>query len=160
MRDLFTIADLVRLFGCKQRSLQIWSDHGAIEPLPGTVRAGSGTVKRFDRRETEIAGILAAYNRQTGAPIGRLWELAGMLRGFIYGDDPVDADYQAMLVDAREGTLPVYLVIEPTGNDPNAISFHFMAGPITSAYEPDDPFSSETLVAVNLTAVFSRIPKE
>ena len=157
MRDRFTISDLARMFGGKPRSYQLWSDRGVIEPLPETKMKGTGTAKAFDRRQTEIAGIVTEYHRLAGASIGSLMNLARYV-------ELVLADHRGPFVKAaRSGKGPAWLMFSPIGDHPDTgIKGLLGRGFIAPArYNPDDPMQTATsFVGINLTAVFAKIPKD
>lgn len=143
MRDRSAISDLARMFGGKPRSFQLWSDRGVIEPLPETKMKGTGTAQAFDRRQTEIAGIVAAFHRQTRAPIGQLWQLADFFTHYLNIDNP-------SLTDARIGKGGAWLLVYLLDNDPDELAVDlwvdFMAQ--HQAGWDDLFYNSETSVAI------------
>jgi hypothetical protein len=80
--DYYTLADLARVTGAKRRSLQLWADAGVIVPEKSTDRGGSGTHRRFSRKEAIIACIVHAFALHQIA-IGELQEISTAIRFFI-----------------------------------------------------------------------------
>jgi hypothetical protein len=77
----YTLADLARVTGAKRRSLQLWADAGVIVPEKSTDRGGSGTHRRFSRKEAVIACIVHAFALHQIA-IGELQLISTAMRGF------------------------------------------------------------------------------
>lgn len=59
----YTLADLTELTGAKRRTVQLWAEAGAIIADPGTDRAGTGTHRKFSRREAIIALVISPLAR-------------------------------------------------------------------------------------------------
>jgi hypothetical protein len=78
----YTLADLARVTGAKRRSLQLWADAKIIAANRGTDRAGTGTHRRFSRKEAIIACIIHAFALHQIA-IGELQHIARVVRFFI-----------------------------------------------------------------------------
>lgn len=78
----YSLADLERISGAKRRSIQLWADAGVIEANPITDRAGTGTHRRFSRKEAIITCVIRAFASHQIA-IGELIEISKNLRSFI-----------------------------------------------------------------------------
>ena len=78
----YTLADLARVTGAKRRSLQLWADSKIIIAHGGTDRAGTGTHRRFSRREAIVACVIHAFALHQIA-IGELFRIALVVRFFV-----------------------------------------------------------------------------
>jgi len=61
MKTNYSLADLTKLTGAKRRSVQLWAEAGVIQAKRETERAGTGTHRRFSRREAIIACIVKVF---------------------------------------------------------------------------------------------------
>jgi hypothetical protein len=75
----FTLAHVAAAAGVKPRTAQIWAEAGAIVPVRGTDRRGTGVHRRFNRDEVMIACILASPAKLQMS-IGTLIAIAGRVR--------------------------------------------------------------------------------
>jgi hypothetical protein len=95
----------------KPRTLQLWTDAGALLALPDTDRKGSGAHRLYNESELEIAVVLQALAGSFRIPVGKLKKIAADLRGlFLAENDPPDeSPLLANLARARKGVIPVWL---------------------------------------------------
>jgi DNA-binding transcriptional MerR regulator len=97
--------------GVKPRTLQLWTDAGALQALPGSDRKGSGAHRLYQESELEIAVVLMALAGSFRIPVGKLKGIAEDLRSlFAAKSDPAeDTPLIANLARARKGVIPVWL---------------------------------------------------
>src|SRR5215208_916304 len=80
--DSYTLADLERVTSAKRRSLQLWADAKVIMADRSTDRAGTGTHRRFSRKEAIVACIVHAFALHQVA-IGELLYISLLVRFWI-----------------------------------------------------------------------------
>ncbi|WP_156795703.1 hypothetical protein [Bradyrhizobium icense] len=79
MMESYSLGDLVNITGAKRRSIQLWADAGVIQAERGTERAGTGTHRRFSRREAIVACVIHPFaERQIS--IGELLSISAIIR--------------------------------------------------------------------------------
>ena len=105
---LLTLNQLAKQVGAKPRALQLWTDGGALKPLEGTDRKGSGAWRLYSHEECELATILAQTHQAFHLPVGQLAELAQAIRDL--GGHPAR---QESFERARKGTHAVWLIAAP-----------------------------------------------
>jgi hypothetical protein len=115
--DSYTLADLERVTGAKRRSLQLWADAGVIEAIRGTNRAGTGTHRRFSRREAIIACCIHGFALHQMA-IGELFHVSLCLRvWFEVGQEQAPARVESIIRPAIKGEGDALLVVESWKDD-------------------------------------------
>jgi DNA-binding transcriptional MerR regulator len=102
----YTLADIVRITGAKQRSIQLWADAGVIRADTSTERRGTGTHRRFSRNEAIIASIINVFSKRQVA-IGELQRLASALRRFLQ----IGTNRRRIEIAVSEVEHEIYLVI-------------------------------------------------
>jgi hypothetical protein len=102
---MFTLADLVKMTGAKRRTVQLWSEGGAIKALPVTDRQGSGVHREFNLDEAMVAAVLVPF-AEKGLPIGRLIFVGDTIRHWL--KDPKERE---KLEAARDDMRPIYMVV-------------------------------------------------
>lgn len=83
-----TLLGLVRRVGAKRRAVQLWAEAGAIQADPISEGVGTGTHRRFSRREIKIAKCLAKFAAMQIA-IGELVRIGEVLRPVIEDIDGI-----------------------------------------------------------------------
>ncbi|QKC84384.1 hypothetical protein [Mesorhizobium sp. NZP2077] len=107
----YTLADLTRIVGAKRRTIQLWAEAGAIKADDETERAGTGTHRRFSRREALIACLLkpfADYQMSIGFLIG----IADSIR-----DEGAAAWRWELLERAIQDESMVYMLLRRFGHE-------------------------------------------
>jgi hypothetical protein len=107
---LITLTQLAKLVAAKPRALQLWTDGGALKPLEGTDRKGSGAWRLYSHGECELAAILTQVHQAFHLPVGRLAELAQAIRDLKTGSAKGEAFERA-----RKGAHAVWLIAAPKG---------------------------------------------
>jgi hypothetical protein len=115
---LVTLTQLAQMVGAKPRALQLWTDGGALKPLEGTDRKGSGAWRLYTHEECELAAILAQVHLAFRLPVGELAALAQALRQIL-----TQAGSREAFDRARKGAHAVWLVGAPRGDDGFDIGF-------------------------------------
>jgi hypothetical protein len=101
----YTLADLTRLSGARRRSLQLWAEGGVLLADGATERAGTGTHRKFSRKEAVIACILHSLALDQ-MPIGALLRASRALREF--ASNPTD---WSMIENAINNEMKVFLIM-------------------------------------------------
>ncbi len=143
---IISLSALAGLVQAKPRALQLWTDAGALLPLDGTDRKGSGAWRLYGREESELAAILAEAHLGFRLPVGMLVQLASAVRKSLGQSASTEAFDRA-----RRGTHAVWMVAAPAGED-YAISF--ATGAVLSLGNVRD---CSSLLVVNLTSALERI---
>jgi hypothetical protein len=164
-----TLADLALKTGAKPRSLQLWTDSGALKTLEGTDRAGSGAYRHYSIPEAELAAILAKLHKTIRLPVGSLLRLAALIRPLIAdaplfyerarkgeavvqnkADERRYSDGEA-IDRARRKAVPVWLILtpEPGRDAPDA---RLVSGQMIPTAGGDDPLRERGFfLALNLS---------
>jgi hypothetical protein len=82
MTDSYSLGELVKLTGAKLRSLQLWAKGNVIHAERGTEGAGTGTHRRFSRREAIVACVIHPF-AQRQISIKELESIAATIRAAI-----------------------------------------------------------------------------
>ncbi|MBF0168061.1 MAG: hypothetical protein HQL45_10565 [Alphaproteobacteria bacterium] len=150
---LLSLTALAQLVKAKPRALQLWTDAGALKPLDGTDRKGSGAWRLYGREESELAAILAEAHQGFRLPVGMLALLAGAVRQS--QEQPASTE---AFERARRGTHAVWLIGAPKGED-YAISY--ATGAVLSlSSSPGNGAALRdcgAILVVNLTAALGRL---
>jgi hypothetical protein len=75
----FTLAEIAEIARTPKRAVRLWADAGVIKADPATMDAGTGTHRRFPRKELIVACIIAPFAKQRVA-IGGLMTISGRAR--------------------------------------------------------------------------------
>jgi hypothetical protein len=108
----YSLADLTKLTGAKRRSVQLWAEAGVVQADPGTERAGTGTHRRFSRKEAITACLVNAFAQRLQMPVGVLLHLSKVIR-LILDQEPSWIDRAIK----NEGNI--YLIIKGQGLSDN-----------------------------------------
>lgn len=151
---LVTLTQLAKMVAAKPRALQLWTDGGALKPLEGTDRKGSGAWRLYSRDECELAAILTLAHESFSLPVGVLAQLAGALRS-LEGVPARDEAFER----ARRGTHAVWLVATKNGGDAYAASFTTGAVLSLGAATPGAASLRDkgAILIVNLTQALGRL---
>lgn len=151
---LVTLTQLAGMVNAKPRTLQLWTDAKALEPLDGTDRKGSGAWRLYSRGECELAAILVEAHQGFHLQAGVLALLARALRRQ-EGDTAREEAFER----ARRGTHAVWLVAAPEG-DSYAVGFATGAVLSLSALPGTEGVSLRdrpAILVVNLTAALGKL---
>ena len=107
---MHTLADMEDLLACNRRSVQFWTDAGALIPTADTRHMGRGVHRLFDSAEV-VVGLIVRAAAQIQLPIGRLVSIATVVRR----EWLQDPEHKAILNSGIAGTAQVFMVIE-SGN--------------------------------------------
>jgi len=111
--DSYTLADLERVTSAKRRSLQLWADAKVIMADRSTDRAGTGTHRRFSRKEAIVACIVHAFALHQVA-IGELLYISLLVRFWIELGEQHGSEAWALLIleEAMTGQGEALMVFE------------------------------------------------
>ena len=98
--DDYSLSDLTEITGLKRRTVQHWSEVGAIVAEASTERKGTGVHRRFSRREAMIACLLAPYGTAQ-ISIGQLLPLSMHLRDVLSRPGVMDLAEKCARGEAR-----------------------------------------------------------
>ncbi|CAA6603497.1 hypothetical protein MTBLM1_10517 [Rhodospirillaceae bacterium LM-1] len=151
---LVTLNQLAKLVGAKPRALQLWTDGGALKPLEGTDRKGSGAWRLYSQVECELAAILTEAHKAFHLPVGMLTELAGALRR-----QEGKAGQEEAFERARRGTHAVWLIAAPQGE---TYGLGFATGAVLALSNAPGQAGLNlrecgAILVVNLTAALGRL---
>lgn len=118
--ETYTVGDIVRRSGAKERQVLLWADALALWPEGGAQRTGRGVHRRFAWREVEIASVLAA-TLAFRLPIAVMAGIGSAIRGQLMLRPTSQLDDVAKAFQAaRGGVAGVTLVIAPNNDDPTS----------------------------------------
>lgn len=151
---LVTLTQLAKMVEAKPRALQLWTDAGALKPLEGTDRKGSGAWRLYSQVECELAAILTLAHESFSLPVGVLAELAAALRA-LDGTPGREEAFER----ARRGAHAVWLIATKNGGAGYVASFTTGAVLSLGAVSPGGASLRDkgAILVVNLTQALARL---
>lgn len=141
----YSVAEIAEVAGAKARSVQLWTEAGALEPIGGEARTGRGQPRVFSADAAAIACVLQAFAAR-GLPIKELAHIGRRLR------------QQGVLKDITrhiEHEAKAYMVVSwftERGKARMTVDIHFTRKPFAAVtYDPFPALSQpDGMVAVLL----------